>query len=155
MELNKVEYGKAFNPTNFNTSMTEDDINNLRKPYMNILSYLNSNKHKIRSEEYQQLLNYNYYILNILDNMINIKKVEMSDPYNINMHNVMGGNPIKSNKNNEKLSIISLSDGRTKIIDNSKNRPKKSWEAQFDMNLINPPSYSMPPTNCWNIDKLK
>ena len=31
----------------------------------------------------------------------------------------------------------------------------QEWETQFDENLINPPSYMIPPSNCWNLPQKK
>lgn len=158
-QLNQMPYDQAYSPVNFNTSMTLDEIDVFRKPLIDNIARLSMNKHRIRTEEYNQLMNYHNYALNILNNMQNIKQVEMANPYNRNMYSVMGGQVqpgIDSINPYEKgLKVIYQPDGRTKLIstDDFAKHYKEEWETQFSENLINPPAYTIPPNNCWALPR--
>jgi len=49
---------------------------------INSLRFIELNKHRIRSHDRVKMTNHLNFTLETLDNMINIKKVEMADPYN-------------------------------------------------------------------------
>ena len=149
-------YHQAYSPINMKMGLSMNEIDIFRKRLLQNLSELNINKHLLRTGDYNQLINYHNYSLNILNNMQNIKHVEINNPFNINMENVMGHraqsgietiNPYEKN-----LKIICSNDGKTQIVDSDpyKNQIKQEWEAQFDDNIINPPTYIMPPNNYWN-----
>lgn len=157
----EMPYNQAFSPLNFNTSLDLNELDVFRKRLIENIAQLNLNKNRIRNEEYNQLVNYHSYALNILNNMQNIKQVELANPYNRNMYSVVGGqiqpgietiNPYEKN-----LKVIYKKDGRTKIVsgDDYAKKYKEEWETQFSENLINPPSYTMPPSNCWNLPQKK
>ena len=90
-EIENMSYNQAYSPTNFNTSLNIDEMDVLRKRLIQNIADLNLNKHRLRADEFNQLTNYHHYALNILNNMQNIKQVEMANPYNRNMQSVMGG----------------------------------------------------------------
>ena len=159
--VDSMPLGQAYSPSNFNTSLNLDEIDVYRKRLIQNLSDLNMNKHRFRTDEWNQLTNYHNYCLNILNNMQNIKQVEMANPYNRNMYNVMGGqaqpgiesiNPYEKN-----LKVIYKRDGRTEVMgtDDYAKKFTQEWETQFDENIINPPSYMIPPSNCWNLPQKK
>lgn len=157
--ISKMPYNEAYGPLNFNTTLNIDEIDVYRKRLIHNIADLNLNKHRFRTDEYNQLMNYHQYSLNILNNMQNIKQVELSNPYNRNMSSVMGGqaqpgiesiNPYESG-----LKVIYKRDGSTQLIseDDYAKKFKYEWEEQFNSNLINPPSYIMPPSNCWGLPR--
>lgn len=160
-QVENMPYNQAYSPTNFNTSLNIDEIDVFRKRLIQNIAELNLNKHRLRADEFNQLSNYHNYALNILNNMQNIKQVEMANPYNRNMHSVMGGQAqpgIESiNPYEKQLKVIYLNDGRTKLIagDENSKKYKEEWETQFDENLINPPSFMIPPSNCWTLPQKK
>src|SRR5258706_15284295 len=88
--IDQMPFDQAFSPANFNTSLNLDEIDVFRKRLIHNIADLNLNKHRIRTGEFNQLTNYHHYCLNILNNMQNIKQVEMSNPYNRNMVNLLG-----------------------------------------------------------------
>ena len=154
-----MPYNQAYAPLNLNSGPNTEQIDTLRKRLLQNMSELNSNKHIIKTGDYNQLMNYHTFSLNILNNMLNIKHVEMSNHYNINMRSVTGGqaqpgietiNPYEKN-----LQLIYSNDGKTQIINSNEqnNRTKQEWEIQFDENIINPPSYIIPPSNQWNLPR--
>jgi len=159
--VDTMPYDQAYSPINFNTNLNIDEIDVFRKRLIVNIAELNLNKHRLRADEFNQLTNYHHYALNILNNMQNIKRVELANPYNRNMYGVMGGqaqpgietiNPYETN-----LKVIYKNDGRTQLItgDEFAKKYKEEWETQFDENLINPPSYMIPPSNCWNLPQKK
>jgi hypothetical protein len=152
-------YNQAYSPLNFNTSLNIDEIDVFRKRLIANMSDLNLNKHRLRAGEFDTLSNYHNYALNVLNNMQNIKKVEDQNPYNRNMQSVMGGQAQPGIENlagyGNNLKVIYNPDGRTQIIstDDYSKKYKQEWEKSFDEGLINPPSFMIPPSNCWNLPK--
>ena len=114
----------------FNSTISEAQLNSLRNNLMQNIGFLNANKQKIRNSEYTLLINYHQYALNTLDNMVKIKQVELNNPIN---------NGCKTLIYNKKGLLEQL----------PARRIKEEWEEQFDQNLINPPCYSLPPSNCF------
>ena len=117
--------------------ISEVDI--MRKRLFDNISDLNANKYRIRSDEYNQLLNYHHYALTILDNIKIISQSEIND---------------HSNPYDRKPDIIYNRDGRI-ITPSGKPRFKGEWESQFDENIINPPCYTIPPSNVWGLPPNK
>ncbi len=160
-KIDQMPYDQAYTINNFNTSLNIDEIDVFRKRLIVNISELNINKHRLRGDEFNQLTNYHHYALNILNNMQNIKQVEMANPYNRNMYSVMGGQPqpgIESiNPYETNLKVIYKKDGRTQLISGNEEggKYKAEWMTQFDENIINPPSYSIPPNNCWALPANK
>lgn len=128
--------------------ITPTEVDIMRKRLFDNISDLNGNKHRLRPDEYHQLLNYHHYAMNIFDNIKIISQVEMSDPYNKNMKNIAGNHEITNietiNPFEDKLKAVYNRDGRVVIVDKN-NHFKGEWEKQFDENVINPPSYCLPP----------
>jgi len=155
---------KNFSSLNYNTDVSTTQIDSFRKRLIWNISELNMTKGKIRPEEFNQLMNYHQYALNILNNMLNIKAVEQSNPYNVNaqVQAVPTGRGVQpmvvtNNPYEQNLKVVYQPDGRTKIInmDELSRRYKQEWETQFDENIINPPSYIIPPSNCWGLPDRK
>ena len=93
--------------------------------------------------------------------MMNIKQVEMNNPYNQSMRQVMGGQAQPGietiNPYEGQMKVIYDSRGQTQIVtqDEFSKAYKEDWETQFDENVLNPPSFMIPPSNCWNLPQKK
>jgi len=137
----------------FNTTLEVNDLNQLRQKLQQNIGFINTNKQRIRHQEYTQLMNYHQYALNVLNNMVNIKEVEYSNPYNQNIRDFVYG----QRKNPYETAIVDARpkvayynrDGVMKVVDPLKFKQREEWERQFDQNLINPPCYVVPPTSCF------
>jgi hypothetical protein len=158
-----IPYDKAYSDFNLNTSFSLEQIDMLRQPLIQQIATLNLNKHRLRSDEYHQLVNYHNYALNILNNMKNIKQVEMLNPYNQHVYGSVKHNPQPSidsiNPYGQNMKVVYQSDGRTKIVplkdDMGSKKYKGEWETQFDENIHNPPSYMIPPSNKFVLSQNK
>jgi hypothetical protein len=153
-----MSINQAYGTNNPVSPMTPKEIDNMRKRLFDNISDLNGNKYRLRADEYHQLLNYHHYALTILDNIKTISHAEMSDPYNRNIHNVVGNQRISNietiNPYEEKMRVVYKKDGRAIIVDNSGIKPNKfkgEWEKQFDENVYNPPCYQIPPSNYFGL----
>lgn len=157
--VDKMPYDQAYGPLNFNTTLNIDEIDVFRKRLIQNIADINLNKHRFRTDEFNQLMNYHQYSLNILNNMQNIKQVELANPYNRNMQSVMGGQAQPGietiNPYEQGLKVIYKRDGTTELIteDGYAKKFKQEWESQFNQNLINPPSYMIPPSNCFALPR--
>lgn len=140
---------------------TIEELNQYRQRLMENVAQLNLDKHKFRSDDWSQLTNYHNYCLNILNNIVNVKTVEYSNPYNQSVDKLTGGTARPGfdstdgsylNPYGSQLKVIYNRDGTTKIVDQNgkSNRITQEWETQFDDNVINPPSYAYPPSNIWS-----
>lgn len=146
--LNSVD--KPYSALNFNTTIEIDDINQLRKRLEQNIGFLNYNKQRIRHQEFTQLMNYHQVSLNILNNMQQIKKVEYNNPHNQNVKNYIYGQYKDKMSSSDKDKVPIYDDhGNIKLYDRKNIPHKEEWETQFDQNLINPPCYMFPPTNCY------
>lgn len=153
MSVNQV-YG-VHNPV---TPMKPNEVDLFRKRLFDNISDLNKNKHRLRPDEYHQLLNYHNYALTIFDNMKIISQAEMSDPYNRNMRNVVGDpqatNIETINPYEEKMRIVYKKDGRATFVDQNGTKSDKfkgEWEKQFDENIYNSPCFTIPPSNYFGL----
>ena len=131
--------------------MSIPQIDNMRQHILQNLKTLELQKHLIRSHDRVRLMTLHNAILDTLNNMINIRKVEMSDPYNqpngnLNMDPRMG-----------LRTVVYNPDGTTRIVDKSKLASTgEGWEMQFDQSmLLNPPCYTMPPYSLSDINAVK
>jgi hypothetical protein len=159
--VDKIPYNQAYSPNNFETSLSIPEIDVFRKRLLQNIGELNLNRHRIRTDDFNQLMNYHQYTLNTLDNMTNVKYVEMNNPYNQNMKSLVGGQAQPGletlNPYENSLKVIYKRDGTTQIIsrDDYAKKFKAEWESQFNESLINPPSESMPPNNCWALPNIR
>jgi hypothetical protein len=151
---------KNFSALNYNTSLTSAQIDVFRKRLIANIADLNLTKGKFRTEEFNQLMNYHQYSLNILNNMLNIKAVEQTSPYArgiMGPHETVQPTILTNNPYEQNLKVVYQPDGRTKIVnmDELSKSFKQSWELQFDEQIHNPPSYIIPPSNCWGLPDRK
>jgi hypothetical protein len=124
-------------------------LDSLRERVIQNLKDIELSKHLIRTHDRTKLMNDHNQILMTLDNMINIKKVEMNDPYNKASGAIT--DPRRSNR-----TIVYNPDGSTTIKDESKMKQLgEEWESMFDPSLLqNPPCYQMPPQNLTSIQRI-
>ena len=127
---------QPYSELNFNTTLGRDNLEALRKNLNINIGFLNQNRQRVRHSEYSVLINYHQYALNILNNMINIKKVEENSPFRTG--NYGGGDVLDELIYNDKGLIVPANKER-----------REEWEGQFDANVINPPCYTVPPSNCF------
>ena len=153
-----MSFNSAYGQNNPMTPLSPNEIDKMRKRLFDNISDLNANKHRLRPDEYHQLSNYHHYALTILDNMKIIRHAEMSDPYNQNMRTMTGNRGLNNiettNPYEEKMKVVYDRAGKAKFVDNSdlkENRFKGEWVKQFDENVINPPCYTLPPSNLWGV----
>ncbi len=132
-------------------SLNLKKIDRLRSRILNNLKELEESKHLVRTHDLSLLKNHHNYILNTLDNMINIAKVEKSDPYNSFNYEA----PL--NTANSGKTVLYNIDGTTKIV-KSKNVHKskgEEWETVFDQKLLTSvPSTLAPPQYLTNINRI-
>jgi len=126
------------------------DIDHLRNNIMANLKFIELNKHQFKRHDQSQLANYHNFILTILDNMINVKKVEMNDPYN----SWATGKQTKATPAGSR-TVVYNPDGTTTLIPTGKRSTGEPWERQFRQNVLNPPCYMMPPQNLYGIPQIK
>jgi len=144
-----VAINLAYAQNNPISSMSQTELDKLRKRLFDNISDLNANKLRLHADEYNQLLNYHHYALTILDNIKAIKLAEFSDPYNrvlTKQHNTI--NPYE-----DKLKVLYGRDGKIRFADPSgrSGQFKGEWEKQFTEGVINPPCYMLPPSNIWGL----
>ena len=135
-----------------NTTIGVNELDGLRQRLQQNIGFINLRKQCIRHQEYTQLMNYHQYALNVLNNMINIKKVEYNNPYNQNMRKYLMGDkvtPFEGENDGHNMAIYD-DKGRIQTLNCNELRRTEEWETQFDQNIINPPCYMLPPSNCFN-----
>lgn len=100
-------------------------------------------------------MNHLNFSLETLDNMVNVKRVEMADPYN--GWAAKPGSDYMIDPRATKRTVVYNPDGTTRIVDGSRlDSTGEEWERQFDPSqLIKPPCYMMPPQNLSSIDRIK
>jgi hypothetical protein len=141
----------------FSTTMDIPEIDQFRKNIIENISNLNLKKARLRPYDFRILMNYHQYILDTLNNMINVKHAEYDNPYNLNLNNA-GKNRYTLNPFMGEKRVIYNKDGTTRIVTGSDlaRENKEEWESQFDESLLmNPPSYILPPSNVYDIGKIK
>lgn len=126
------------------------EIDIMRTKVMEVLKYVEQNKHRIRSHDRSKISNHMNYALATMDNMINIRRVEDADPYN-NTEASYNMNPRSTDR-----TVVYNNDGTSRIVDKSRLTKGEGWEVQFDEGLLlRPPCYSMPPQNLTDINRIK
>lgn len=132
-----------------------NQIDQLRRNILANLKMMELNKPLFRSHDYLKLMNHHNFILETLDNMINIKKVEMNDPYN--SWNATPSSRTVLDPSATRQQVIYNRDGTTRIVNvASLDATGEEWEKQFDQRfLLNPPCYMMPPQNLSGIPRIR
>lgn len=126
------------------------EIDSMRMKVLEVLKYVEQNKHRIRSHDRNQISNHLNYTLNTMDNMINIRHVENADPYN------QPQSGYKLDPKESTRTVVYNPDGTTKVIDKSRLTTGEGWENQFDESLLlRPPCYTMPPQSLTDIKRIK
>ena len=138
-----------------NQSLTLNGIDGLRNNILANLRTIELNKHLIASHDRVKLQNHHNYILSTLDNMVNIKQVEMADPYNNWSAEIKDSACLDPGANNKR--VVYNKDGSTRVVNTrALNATGEEWEVQFDeTQLLNPPCYMMPPQNLYSIPRIQ
>lgn len=149
------KFNESYGSNNPVQPMSVEELEKLRKRLFDNISDLNGNKYRIKPDEYNQLSNYHHYALTILDNMKVVRQSEMSDPYYRNR--ILTTQPSSRldviNPYETQLDVVYKRNGQATIV-NRRNKADKyqaEWEKQFDTNIMNPPCYSIPPSNLWGL----
>lgn len=130
-------------------ALSIQQIDNMRYAILSNLQKLDQNKHLIRSQDRTTLVNLHNQILHIYDNMINVRQVELSDPYR-------SATAPNYNKMQSMKTVVYNRDGSTRLVDPSSLNTGEEWEQMFSPSmLINPPCYQMPPQTLTNIQRIK
>ena len=139
----------------FRATIPMCDIDKMRKRIMDNIAELNLKRNLMLPSDFTQLMNHHQYILNIYNNIINVKKVEQSDPFAPSYQGWVK-QQYQADPNKGKQILIYNPDGTTRFIEESSLCKNEEWEAQFDKSLLlNPPSYVYPPNNVYNINLVK
>ena len=109
-----------------------EDINELRKNIIQNSTKLTELKHQIKSSDYTQLMNYHYYILNTLNNMVNTRTVELNQSYGKLKQASMYPGSYEPNN----MHLVTRCDGRTSVM-NTKNADAitQEWATPFSNEL--------------------
>lgn len=137
--------------TQFQHSLSFDEIESMRGHIITLLSTINTNKHRIMTHDYRQLNNHLQYALTTLGNMQNVLAVERSDPYGSRQADYSQVTGVEGKK------VIYNPDGSTRIINSSQvHVTGEDWEKQFDEGLLmRPPCFQMPPQNLTAISRIR
>ena len=135
----------------FQHSLSVNEILGVQKQLTNVLDYLHTNRTRIMPHDYRQLTNHVQYSLTTLTNMVNVLAVEKSDPYNSHHSDysqVTGSNG---------RVVVYNPDGTTRFADTkSFNTTGDGWEHQFDQGLLQkPPCFVMPPQSLTSIPQIQ
>ena len=149
-EIDNLVPDMPYSELKCNTTIVVDQLNELRQRLQQNIGFINTHKQCIRHQEYTQLMNYHQYALNVLNNMINIKKVEYNNPYNQNIRRYLIGEKVSPFADDGHNMAIYNDKGRVQTLNCNELRRSEEWEMQFDQNIINPPCYMLPPSNCFN-----
>ena len=129
------------------TSLTIEEINTMRQRIIDNLSELNTNKYKMKPNDFTTLMNYHKYVLNTLNNMVNVRTVEMNNAYGKRV----GSNYQKGQYEQNGKTIVTNYDGTTSVVDTKNLKDStEEWAAPFSQSLlVNPPSFIYPPQNVY------
>jgi hypothetical protein len=136
------------------TSINPQDLDVMRGRLYDNISDLNKNKHLLNPGDYNQLLNYHYYNLNILNNMKLIIQAEVSNVYNtphkrtpsqIDSIGSYGDNKKVIYKKNGQAILINKNDMNINL--------KGEWVNQFNEGIMNDQGqpFNLPPSNYWGL----
>lgn len=148
--MNSIQ-DKSYSELDYGSVVTNEELNKLRNRLQQNIGFLNLNKQRIRHYEYSQLINYHQSSLDILNNLLQIKQAEHNNQYNKNIQNIVNNNtnPLSTISYGSNSQGIYDKNGKVMITDQIKLQKKSNWEKQFDINVINPPCYMVPPTGCF------
>ena len=131
------------------STISLDEIEVFRKRIIDNLSELNTNRYKLKPNDFTTLINYHKYVLNTLNNMVNVRTVEMNNAY---------GKPVgslyqKGQYEQNNMHIVTNYDGTTNVVKSTDlKQSDEEWAAPFsDSLLINPPSFINPPQNVYTL----
>ena len=127
-------------------SLSSQEIEGMRGSIISLLNNINTNKHRIRTSDYNQLNNNLKYALNTLSNMHNFLTIAPTSP------EASAGNAWCQTK-----KVVYNPDGSTRIIDSQQfHTTGEDWERQFDERLqIRAPCYQQPPQVLTSIPRIK
>jgi len=152
--IDETEVDAQYSPLNLNTDLSVGEINEMRKNLELNMGFLSANKQRIRHQEYLQLMNFQQFALNVMNNMLNLRMIEKDVTYNKNVRRYSN-----LDESIEKIDDMCMTNntsayyndkGAICAVDRRTIRNKEGWEKQFDANLINPPCYMLPPTGKFN-----
>ena len=131
------------------TSLTIEEINVMRQRVIDNLADLNLKKHKMKPNDFTTLMNYHKYVLNTMNNMVNVKTVEMNNAYGKRV----GSNYQKGQYEQNNKRVVTNYDGTTSVVDVSQLKEStEEWAAPFSQTLlVNPPSFIYPPQNVYTV----
>ena len=129
--------------------LTASEISGLQHKLVSILDYLQTNRTRIRTEDFGQLNNHIRYAMTTLTNMSNILAVESADPYGkLHYGNASQG---------AATTVVYNKDGTTRVVSESSLKTTgDGWERQFDGGLLQrPPCFLAPPQTLTSLPKIK
>jgi len=131
------------------TSLSLDEINAMRQRVIDNLADLNLKKHKMKPNDFTTLMNYHKYVLNTMNNMVNVKTVEMNNAYGKRV----GSNYQTGQYQQNNMKVVTNYDGTTTVVDVSQlKESNEEWAAPFSQTmLVNPPSFIYPPQNVYTV----
>jgi hypothetical protein len=142
-----------------NTSVSAEQLQQWRQRLLQNIGELNSNKYKLKTDDFNQLNNYHNYALNILSNMSKIKSYEQSNQYNRNMRQVMGQAGTYVDSLSPDMKVVYNYDGSTSIMPKNRSQRAKEtqgeWNRQFDEQVINGTMETLPPNGYYGMCQAK
>ena len=91
------------------TSLSLEEINAMRQRIIDNLADLNLKKHMMKPNDFTTLMNYHKYVLNTMNNMVNVKTVEMNNAYGKRV----GSNYQKGQYEQNNMRVVINYDGTT------------------------------------------
>ena len=124
-----------------NSNLSIEDIDKMRQNIINNIALFNLNKSKIAQNEFNVLMNYHYFNLNILDNIKLVKLAQLRNPINNAVFQLTKYDSKESYNNNELKDLYKT--------------PKMTnlWDLQFDPMVINPQCETLPSSNVWALNR--
>ncbi|MHB1952758.1 MAG: hypothetical protein ACYCOU_03330 [Sulfobacillus sp.] len=140
-------------------NLSVPEIDCLRHDLIDLIAKVNLNRSKIGSTDYRNLMNNLQFSLTVTNNMLN-RKLASQGAYGssgmpkigLPAARVLGNRSVESVRSSSGSSSSSGSGSGSGAGTNkgtTGNAPE--WEKQFQDNLLNPPSYLVPPSNVWNV----
>ena len=130
-------------------SLSSQEIEGMRGSIITLLNNINTNKHRIRTADFNQLNNNLKYALNTLSNMHNF--------LNIAPTSASGAGAGAGDAWCQSKKVVYNPDGSTRVIDSQQfHTTGEDWERQFDERLqIRAPCYQQPPQALTSIPRIK